>query len=382
MSTRHRRHLRRQSWVQKVQETPQNLLWRWIEDFETYDWDKLQKRLRWPLMLLCNGIFLCLRLLALLDTQPTLEHASILRDPSRPVKPTKPERPGLSKALGYDATSSLGSASTWGLGNMITLPGVRTMAVWMLILVSIGNTLYLFTRLRSYQMLHADPHNPLNSEHVRLTALDATRPAWADRWYGRLMWPLIKNLVGTDQSRAHQILEIDVWDPPLLSLHLFCWFSPGQILALQLVTLANWYYVFPCTLVLGFQLHYFSRQYMALLKDKQILFGQMFTEYNIEYVNPRLHVRKVDRSTSTHDLVPIRPPQSCTVDLPLFPKDSPEIQRLLHRSPRRPRSAEKMESTRRKPRFGRYSLMPNYLGYERETTDSPLSDSAKNKKLY
>ncbi|KAJ1949814.1 hypothetical protein IWQ62_006674, partial [Dispira parvispora] len=75
MSSRHRRHLRRQSWVQKVQETPQNLLWSWIEDFETYDWDKLQKRLRWPLTFLCNGLFLCLRLLALLDTQPTLGHA-------------------------------------------------------------------------------------------------------------------------------------------------------------------------------------------------------------------------------------------------------------------------------------------------------------------
>ncbi|KAJ1924596.1 hypothetical protein IWQ60_005105, partial [Tieghemiomyces parasiticus] len=97
---------------------------------------------------------------------------------------------------------------------------------------------------------------------------------------------------------SREVLELEMWTPPLLALNVFRWFSPAQVLVVHLATGHNWYYLIPGAFAIGAQLHYTTHRYVELLKDKQVLFGQMFSEYNLTYVNPRLLVIKHDKATN------------------------------------------------------------------------------------
>ncbi|RKP35807.1 hypothetical protein BJ085DRAFT_11452, partial [Dimargaris cristalligena] len=101
------------------------------------------------------------------------------------------------------------------------------------------------------------------------------------------------------RTQTRDILELDMWNPPILAKNLFIWFSPGQAVLIQSANASNWYYLFPLSLTIGLQLRVVSTWYEALVKDKQVLFGQMYNEYNYTYVHPRLNVIKCDKVTAT-----------------------------------------------------------------------------------
>ncbi|KAJ1984640.1 hypothetical protein H4R34_000543 [Dimargaris verticillata] len=303
---RRERLVRRTPWYQRVVEAPGNWVLQWMEDYETIDWDRVQRRLSWPLAIALNATLVVVKLAALVDADEQAHHPPVQflkRAPSSGSSFQQPSGISESRYQGWSATlltdqhqdtpGELYAAMTaWSFWQSFLLAT--------LVATSLLNTLYLFSRSKSYQMLHADPKDPLSSQNIRLTALEYSSPWWADRWYGRPIWPLCRALFRRDSYEDPQeILELDIWNPPILALNIFRWFSPAQVLVLQFITLQNWHYLIPGALVIGAQLHFVTRRYTNLVHDKQILFGQMFSEYNTVYVNPRLHMRKYDKSTMT-----------------------------------------------------------------------------------
>ncbi|KAJ1980029.1 hypothetical protein H4R35_001280 [Dimargaris xerosporica] len=303
---RRERLVRRTPWYQRVVEAPGNWVLQWLEDYETIDWDRVQRRLSWPITIGLNATLVVVKLAALVDADEQAHHPPVQflnRAPSSGSTFQPPSGASESRYQGWSATLLADQYQHTSSGLYAT---VTTRSFWRscllvtLVVTSLLNTLYLFSKSKSYQMLHADPKDPLSSQNIRLTALEYSSPWWADTWYGRLAWPLWRALFRRESYEDPQeILELDVWTPPILALNIFRWFSPAQVLILQFITLRNWYCLIPGALVIGAQLHFVTHRYTDLVHDKQILFGQMFSEYNTVYVNPRLHMRKYDKTTMT-----------------------------------------------------------------------------------
>jgi hypothetical protein len=133
-----------------------------------------------------------------------------------------------------------------------------------MILASIGNAYFLFTRRRTYQ---------LRPQAAGSSTPDALPSA----------------------SSPTELL--DAWEPSLPSLRFFCVLSPVHLLI-------TWHLCqSPYTLVVLLSLSasqlFLAHLFMQHVRDKKILYGHVFSEYERNFVEPRLSIMKRDVGCGT-----------------------------------------------------------------------------------
>ncbi|KAJ2331126.1 hypothetical protein GGI00_003396 [Coemansia sp. RSA 2681] len=265
---------RRSSMWEAVRETPRDWLMQLLEDYELIDWNKLSEATSWPCALVLNGAF-------------------ILVSTARQLSPNGNSATGLfgRNSQRWDDVPSPGAAGRWR-GTLLFLQ-------LLLFALSVGNAWWMFTMRRTYQMRMKDAESKVLTSNCRRVALGTRRPQWAGRWWGWAIWAVWKRAMKVDDSIQGEIWELSLWTPSVFARNLFCWFSPVQLLTLSFMNGSNWYYILPMAAAVAGQCTVLVFAYATMVKDKQILFGEMYNEYNENFVNPRVFAPKQDASTST-----------------------------------------------------------------------------------
>jgi hypothetical protein len=77
-------------------------------------------------------------------------------------------------------------------------------------------------------------------------------------------------------------------------------FSPVQVAVLFAMDVNNWLLLLPIASCIALQLYVMAQAYGVLVHDKQILFEQVYSEYNDKFVYKRLFKQTADKSVQTN----------------------------------------------------------------------------------
>ncbi|KAJ2782241.1 hypothetical protein H4R18_002385 [Coemansia javaensis] len=260
-----------------VRDRPRDWLLGLAEDYELVDWNRVSDATSWPCALALNALFVLV---------------AAARRISAPA--------GAAGAL-VDARGAVDEPGV--------LAGVLLAAHVTMCAASIGNAWWLFSSRRTYQLRMADiDATTALTSNCRRVARRAPRPAWARSLPGRAAWTVWRwVLPAAAPGREDDVWELSMWTPPTFSRNVFCWFSPAQLLVLAAVDGSNWHYILPLAAVVAAQCTHLVFAYTALVRDKQVLFGEVHNEYNQKFVHPRVFAPTQDAATSTaDDLAPPR----------------------------------------------------------------------------
>ncbi|TBU65603.1 hypothetical protein BD310DRAFT_911677 [Dichomitus squalens] len=205
-----------------------------------------------------------------------------------------------------------------------------------LVSATVLNTLYLFTRTRTYYLNLAN--EPVSSPHASFikrprgpsrTSSSSPNPNDDDPFQKRsvpsLAWSLFVSVLkalwrflvvsarfllnlSPPKTRPPQPWEedervqaLEVWTPGELEMALFGIYSPVHALLWMATTSANWILMFFVMFIVGAQSRALARSYEALLKDRAIIAAEVMHEYNENFVVPRINPVRKDAAVMTHE---------------------------------------------------------------------------------
>ncbi|KAJ2706997.1 hypothetical protein FB645_001138 [Coemansia sp. IMI 203386] len=271
---------RRTSLWDSIREAPRDWLMQIVEDYELVDWNKASEATSWPIALILNGLYVLTSMVRQISSQPVYLDA-IVPD-GRKYRAPK---------VTMESRNFAGSKRTWS--------SILLLLQFALFMVSVANAWRYSSSRRIYQMRMKDEDTSLLTSNCRRVSVGTRRPGWANRWWGWGLWALWKWVAGFDDKIQGEIWELALWMPSTFSRNLFCWYSPVQLLILSFMNGSNWYYILPLAAAVACQCTYLVFAYTTMVKDKQILFGEVYNEYNQKFVNPRVFAPKRDAATST-----------------------------------------------------------------------------------
>jgi hypothetical protein len=185
--------------------------------------------------------------------------------------------------------------------------------VLLLLVASSTNVLYLFTRVKSYNMHYrSKPVSSLNARFVRESELMTQEPPTISQ---QLKTALYKSLrafwyfllgktpppVNTSNLRGAHIQQLNVWSPGDFEMTLFSFYSPMHCLVWILFSSQTWITSLVLMGVMTAMIQGLIYSYEALVKDRSIIAAEVFHEYDSRFVNPRLHTVKKDACVMTHE---------------------------------------------------------------------------------
>ncbi|KAF8516766.1 hypothetical protein JB92DRAFT_3142437 [Gautieria morchelliformis] len=181
-----------------------------------------------------------------------------------------------------------------------------TLASMLLVTISILNGVYLFTRIKYYHFFHrSDLVSSVGAELVDRDDLDRTGhpepPPVISRILSQSAHLLLITwcfLFGTkpptpETKASRRVQRLSVWAPEEGEMALFITYSPLHALLWQAVSPGNWIII---SLLLGLtsaQLFTLNKWYRHLLKDKELIAGEVMHEYDEKFVYP--HIMRVRR---------------------------------------------------------------------------------------
>ncbi|CAG8683798.1 15485_t:CDS:2, partial [Dentiscutata heterogama] len=253
---RHRRVIRRAPLWERITSWPGNKLAELQEDWALNDWDSIYKKLSWPASLFLNGLSISLRLGYWFDSSK------------------------------YDPVFN---------------PRMTTFALWLaffewtLLVLSIANAIFVYMSFKEYQMFEHDFDSRPNSPNAYLKEIGDTN-YWTSSFPGNIIYGLYSWIFddAISNEERHYVWVIRTWDPPIFFLNIFCYYSPAQVLILQYLDADNYQHILLAAAFVGFNLKLVVKAYEELIKDKQLIAGEIMNEYNKKLVYPHLFVRKFE----------------------------------------------------------------------------------------
>ncbi|KAJ3088923.1 hypothetical protein HK102_007643 [Quaeritorhiza haematococci] len=100
--------------------------------------------------------------------------------------------------------------------------------------------------------------------------------------YSQTTVPVLND--GAETRSFERKWQLNIWEPPLWSLKVFCWFSPPQVAIMYFADGRNWPYYLPVALLTGLTIHIVVTAFMDLLNDRQILHRSLLEEYQNNFV--------------------------------------------------------------------------------------------------
>ncbi|ODV78147.1 uncharacterized protein CANTADRAFT_54042, partial [Suhomyces tanzawaensis NRRL Y-17324] len=99
-----------------------------------------------------------------------------------------------------------------------------------------------------------------------------------------------------DHKQDDEIWQLNVWDPSKFSLYVFIGLNPINSLIIHNFNPASssLLYTIMLSLSVSLTIYFFIDNFYDLLNDKQILYQEMFNEYNNKFVKPKTSILKKD----------------------------------------------------------------------------------------
>ncbi|KAJ1996215.1 hypothetical protein GGI25_002205 [Coemansia spiralis] len=282
--------LRRQraTFWEYLREAPRDWFLSLAEDYELIDWNKISEATSWPCALALNALFVLVSAARQFSARGSDLDAIV--DADRRYRGDK---------IGHSGDWNDTNGSRYGTDQESIWTSFLLFLQSLLLLVSIGNAWLLYSARRTYQLRPKDSTSIPSTPNCRRVALGTRRPQWARSLWGRLVWMLWKWVARVDDQIQGEVWELSLWTPSTFSRNLFCWYSPVQLLVMSFMDGSNWYYILPLAAAVAVQCSFVVREYSVLVKDKQILFGEVYNEYNDKFVHPRVFPSTRDVGTST-----------------------------------------------------------------------------------
>ncbi|CAG8694964.1 13863_t:CDS:2 [Funneliformis caledonium] len=139
------------------------------------------------------------------------------------------------------------------------------------------------------------------SNNVQMQEVGEPVPVWAESFPGNFFYPLLQAIFehpGFDPN-SECVWVITMWSPSSFCLDLFCYYSPAQVLILHYLNGENFFYLSFAAITIGVQLKILVKLYQSLIKDKQIIFNEVYNEYTEKFVNPNCFVHKYEVGIQT-----------------------------------------------------------------------------------
>ncbi|PKY49346.1 hypothetical protein RhiirA4_465298 [Rhizophagus irregularis] len=173
---------------------------------------------------------------------------------------------------------------------------------WTLFSLSMVNAIYVYLSTKNYHLFEHRLNDRPKSNNVQMQEVGEPIPAWAERYPGRIFsYPLLQVIFehpGFDPN-SECVWVITMWCPSSFCLDLFCYYSPAQVLILNYLTGENYFYLLPAAVIIGIQLKVLVKLYQSLIKDRQIIFDEVYNEYTEKFVNPNCFVHKYEVGIQT-----------------------------------------------------------------------------------
>ncbi|KAK1921037.1 hypothetical protein DB88DRAFT_501993 [Papiliotrema laurentii] len=216
----------------------------------------------------------------------------------------------------------------------IGLGGRWTTLTFTVILVALAsaNSVYLFTKFRTYDMQLRSADDPVKSPHA--SPIPAPKPSSEQdvfgssplpdtsmgtgerrvlRWTGKAAVSFIKwsfwailSIFGHQSSSStasngpdDKIQSLRVWEPPEFCLAFFCAYPPSAPLLSYLLTLRHPFLTPLLHLVTSFLLSHLAMSFAQLVKDRMVLSAEVMREYDRRFVYRKIFSGKVDRAVQT-----------------------------------------------------------------------------------
>lgn len=240
------------------------------ENISLLDWDKLSARWALPVGLAINSIHwsACIQASYL---QKTLDDNIFV------------SRKGGSREAGR-------SASHWWLHAM-------RLSCLFFITMSIINALYCFTRQKEYQIRHKRTNPPGDSAFNISPTTTETSTKRND--VSKTVFDRISSHFGHPyhSTSIEGMNSLMAWNPSKMSLRLFAVFSPLHAILTWMMPRNAMTFIF--LLLLSCETFYLIVFFERHVEDKKIIYGQVFSEYESSFVQPRIGVMKRDVGVGT-----------------------------------------------------------------------------------
>ncbi|KAF8582285.1 hypothetical protein K439DRAFT_1653827 [Ramaria rubella] len=205
----------------------------------------------------------------------------------------------------------------------INMPGEPSVTSWMdwttpasilLVIISILNAVYLFTRIKYYHFFQR--HDLVSSPNAELVDRDdldhidnPDPPPAISRIFSQsanLFWVIWSFLLGSKPPASkvkpsRKVQRLSVWAPEKSEMALFIVYSPLHALLWQAVSPGNWIIIFILLGLTSAQLFALDQWYSRLLKDKELLSAEVMHEYDEKFVFPHIMRVRKDVGVMTHE---------------------------------------------------------------------------------
>lgn len=297
-----KRRVRKTSLFEKIKNYPVDLFL-WINEIRlSIDWDKYCYSIAIPLGFICSSFFVILTKMS--NGSNVSNNSSIFQTDYYNYELIKQRAlaRNLSKQR-FGATSSSSNSSIWmGLNHFLTMV--------LFISSSINGAYVLWGSFRDYSLLYSD--EAPNSPSVKSTSLSETDSSIFS-FIGSMFEFLFKKDI-TEESFYDQdqddsaatlneinlfdktVYQLKVWTPSTFQLYVLSSFNPISLLIIKFVIneLSFWKILLTVSLF-DIQLFFIvTKRFLILLNDKQILYQEMFQEYNDKFVKPKTNILKRD----------------------------------------------------------------------------------------
>ncbi|KAK4690053.1 hypothetical protein P7C73_g50, partial [Tremellales sp. Uapishka_1] len=218
-----------------------------------------------------------------------------------------------------------------------------------LLALSAGNALYLFTRYRTYDMQLRSANDHISSPHASpipapkvepqdvFTSSSSESQTPSTRVFRGLLWLLrglwrwfrqvnnqptwaieltskysstVLSSIGKPQTTYvpglgagadDRIQSLHLWDPPEFCLAFFCAYPPSSPILSYLFTPDHPFLSLPFFLLVSTLFSQLASTYSQLVKDRMVLSAEVMREYDRRFVYKRVFGGKVDRGVGTHE---------------------------------------------------------------------------------
>ncbi|WWC90378.1 uncharacterized protein L201_005311 [Kwoniella dendrophila CBS 6074] len=215
----------------------------------------------------------------------------------------------------------------------------RYIILVLLLLLSVGNAAYLFSRFRTYDMQLRSGAEPIHSPHASPVPAPKVKPEREDdvfanadaqaskgeaglpkyaKMIGKALWFIVKfsfysilPAFGKPQANAPKLNSLGsandkiqclrVWDPPEFCLSFFCAFPPISPILTHLLVPLHPIYTPLLHLSTTFLLSQLSIFFKQLIKDRMLLSAEVMREYDQRFVYKRVFANRVDRGVGTNE---------------------------------------------------------------------------------
>jgi hypothetical protein len=177
--------------------------------------------------------------------------------------------------------------------------------------LSVANAFYTFFRRKHYRLFEKSVETVPSTPSARRVRVDSTPVSSSPlRFLGSMVQPLLSSSAEAEArsypDAQRDVWEVTVWDPLPINLRLFCYFSPGHVLAYMLFLPASEADPRPSVaavtavavgILLSIQLSLLQSSFSQQSKDSSLIHREVLHEYDAKFVNPRLYPAMRDVGT-------------------------------------------------------------------------------------